>query len=51
MSSAPGGQGIAGPSTEQIDAVVLATRVLVAVTAQSIVSVEAGLACRNFVFW
>jgi DNA-binding MarR family transcriptional regulator len=48
MSSTPGGQDIAGPSTEQIDAVVLATRVLVAVTAQSIVSVEDRVSLPQF---
>jgi DNA-binding MarR family transcriptional regulator len=40
MSRTPGGEEIAGPSPEQIEAVVLATRVLVAVTAQSITSLE-----------
>lgn len=39
MSRTPGGE-IAGPSAEQIEAVVLATRVLVAVTAQSLASLE-----------
>ncbi|HYZ38458.1 MAG TPA: MarR family transcriptional regulator [Pseudonocardiaceae bacterium] len=34
------GGGIAGPSAEQIEAVVLATRVLVAVTGQSLASLE-----------
>lgn len=48
MSGTPGGQGIAGPCTEQIDAVVLATRVLVAVTAQSIVSVEDRVTLPQF---
>jgi DNA-binding MarR family transcriptional regulator len=36
MSGLPPGEQIAGPSAEQIEAVVLATRVLVAVTAQSL---------------
>jgi DNA-binding MarR family transcriptional regulator len=40
MSRTPGGEEIAGPSPEQIEAVMLATRVLVAVTAQSLASVE-----------
>lgn len=40
MSHTPGGQETAGPSAEQIQAVVLATRVLVAVTTQSIVSLD-----------
>jgi DNA-binding MarR family transcriptional regulator len=39
MSRTPGGES-AGPSAEQIEAVVLATRVLVAVTAQSLASLE-----------
>jgi DNA-binding MarR family transcriptional regulator len=39
MSRTPAGE-IAGPSAEQIEAVVLATRVLVAVTAQSLASLE-----------
>lgn len=40
MNGTPGGEEIAGPSAEQIEAVVLATRVLVAVTAQSIASLD-----------
>jgi DNA-binding MarR family transcriptional regulator len=48
MSSTPGGRDIAGPSTEEIDAVVLATRVLVAVTAQSIMSVEDRVTLPQF---
>ena len=48
MSGTPGGQDIAGPSTEEVDAVVLATRVLVAVTAQSIISVEDRVTLPQF---
>lgn len=48
MSPTPGGEEIAGPSAEQIEAVVLATRVLVAVTAQSIVSVEDQVTLPQF---
>ncbi|MDQ3826969.1 MAG: MarR family transcriptional regulator [Actinomycetota bacterium] len=40
MSGPPPGEQIAGPSAEQIEAVVLATRVLVAVTAQSLASLD-----------
>jgi DNA-binding MarR family transcriptional regulator len=40
MSRTPGGEQTAGPSAEQIEAVVLATRVLVAVTAQSLASLD-----------
>ncbi|MDQ3904219.1 MAG: MarR family transcriptional regulator [Actinomycetota bacterium] len=40
MSRTPRERQIAAPSTEQIEAVVLATRVLVAVTAQSLASLE-----------
>jgi DNA-binding MarR family transcriptional regulator len=40
MRRPPGGEQTAGPSAEQIEAVVLATRVLVAVTAQSLASLD-----------
>ena len=40
MSRTPGAEETAGPSAEQIEAVVLATRVLVAVTAQSLASLD-----------
>ena len=44
----PGEGNAAGPSAEQIDAVVLATRVLVAVTAQSMASVEDRVTLPQF---
>ncbi|MFN2535463.1 MAG: hypothetical protein ABR528_09440, partial [Pseudonocardiaceae bacterium] len=47
MGRTPEGE-IAGPSAEQIEAVVLATRVLVAVTAQSIASVEDQVTLPQF---
>ena len=47
MSRTPGGE-IAGASAEQIEAVVLATRVLVAVTAQSIASIEDQVTLPQF---
>ena len=40
MSRRPDGEEIAGASAEQIEAVLLATRVLVTVTAQSIASLD-----------
>ena len=41
MSRTDPGEDLTGPSDEEIDAVMLAARVLVAVTAQSVASVEA----------